>query len=78
MESVPNVPARQTTYETLYCDVRLYCNDLGIPFDGIAFDDAIDELQQEQCIVYFDKNYIQPSNFGLLKFIDLVLDFSEE
>jgi len=68
MESVPNVPAGQTTYEALHRNVRLYCDDLGISFDGITLDDALAELEQEQCIVYFDENDVRPTNHGLVRF----------
>ena len=69
MESVPCIPAKQTTYQNLYCSVHSYCGDLGIPFITLVFDDAIEELEREQCLVYFDRNDVRPTCYGLSKFI---------
>ena len=68
METVPSVPAGRTTYEALYRGVSSYCSDLGITFDGLVFDDALEKLEEEQCLVYFDKNDVRPTTHGLLKF----------
>jgi hypothetical protein len=68
MECLPYASGGTTTYSALYSDVSAYCTDLGIQIAPEAFEDVLATLHKEQCLAYFRKSKIQPTQFGLNKY----------
>jgi hypothetical protein len=68
MESLPYAPGGSTTYTTLFADVSAHCSDLGITLTPEGFDQSLEILHSEQCLAYFRKSKIQPTQFGLNKY----------
>jgi len=68
MESLPYASGGATTYSALYSDVSAYCADLGIQIAPETFEDVLTTLHEEQCLAYFRKSKIQPTQFGLNKY----------
>lgn len=68
MEVVPNVPGAKTSYGALLVGVDLYLNELGYSIKKKDFMLALEQLSKEQCLVYFNKSDIRPTQYGLLKY----------
>ena len=68
MESMPYEPGGRTDYVSLLGNTNTYCDELGLALNRDDFGQALGQLNDEQCLVFFSPDDIRTTQFGLNKY----------
>ncbi len=65
---MPYEPGGRTDCNSLFGNTINYCNELGFTLSKDDFNQALRQLNDEQCLVLFTQDDIRSTQFGLNKY----------